>query len=305
MCMNSWKQAVSDSRWKLGAIIAIVLMAWVSNARADRPGYPVTTDFNNIGVDQLISVYKAAYIEFGYEFVEQEGQWDTTVLVFNFPNPDYPYKQKGYLSLRIDWQEGSKKKCTPCKVSGEVFGGNLTDYYSSEERVTILRKMTVAEKQATAKIYDELRANVKLPPLPQGGDGPFDYHYNIGYEELVSLYKKAYFEAGFKLQRQWNIYDRVQDKNILALYLTFSVPEHKKQQGMFEIMIISPSPPTQKCSPCEVRRESYRRFGADKGFSEWEKMKSADYKARAQIRLELNKMIPPAPADQSPGSAVE
>ncbi len=287
MCMNSWKQAVSDSRWKLGAIIAIVLMAWMTNARADRPGHAFSIDFNNIGVDQLISVYKAAYIEFGYEFVGQEGQWDTAVLVFNFPNPDYPYKQKGYRSLRIDWQEGSKKKCTPCKVSGEVFGGNLIDY-SPKEWEGLLRKMTVADKQAKAKIYDELRVNVKLPPLPQGGDGPFDYHYNIGYEELVSLYKKAYFEAGFKLQRQWNIYDGVEDKNISALYLTFSVPEHKKQQGVFEIMIISSSPPTQKCSPCDVRRERYRSFGAGKGFSEWEKMGAADDKARAQIRLELN-----------------
>ncbi len=305
MCMNSWKQAVSDSRWKLGAIIAIVLMAWVSNARADRPGYVFSIDFNNIGVDQLISVYKAAYIEFGYEFVEQEKQWEATDLVFNFPNPDYPYKQKGYRSLRIGWQEGSKKKCTPCKVSGYVFGGNLTDYYSSEERVELLRKMTVADKQAKAKIYGELSANVKLPPLPQGGDDTFEYHYNISYEELVSLYKKAYFEAGFKLKQLWNEYDRIHDRNISALQLTFSVPEHKKQQGVFEIIIISPSPPTQKCSPCEVRRERYRSFGADKGFSEWEKMRSADYQARAQIRLELNKMIPPAPADQSPGSAVE
>ena len=118
MCMSSWKQAVSDSRWKLGAIIAIALMAWVTNARADRP------DFNNIGVEQLISVYKAAYIEFGYEFVEQEKQWDSTILVFNFPNPDYPYKQKGYLSLRIGWQEGSKKKCTPCKVDPNVQTNN-------------------------------------------------------------------------------------------------------------------------------------------------------------------------------------
>jgi hypothetical protein len=279
-------------------------MAWVTNARADRPGYPVTTDFNNIGFEQLISVYKAAYIEFGYEFVEQEKLRTSTILVFNFPNPDHPYKQKGYLSLEIDWQEGSKKKCTPCKVSGYVFGGDLTDY-SPEEWEGLLRKMTVAEKQATAKIYDELRANVKLPPLYQDDDDIHVHHYNISYDELVSLYKGAYLEAGFKLKRQYIRYYFPEEANSTILELAFSVPEHKSQEGVFPIIISPPPPPTQKCSPCNVRRERYRSFGADKGFSEWEKMRSADDKARVQIRLELNKMIPPAPADQSPGSAVE
>ena len=118
-----------------------------------------SADYANVSFGELISVYKKAYADAGFELKEQtilkqearDGR-KTTSLIFEYPNPDHPRMVKGVVSFLIVSSHSASQNCTPCSVYPQVFGGAALLQQSLEDYGRFVERMTSADARASEQI---------------------------------------------------------------------------------------------------------------------------------------------------------
>jgi hypothetical protein len=134
-----------------------------------RPQVPLT-DYDNVGFDELISVYKQAYTEAGFRFKEQAtreekgvGGSNITRLVFEFSVPEYPKRKAAVASFVVIWPQSENRKCAPCSVHREIFGADFAAYDSAEWAI-VQPKMDAADLEANTQIRNRLGKSLRPAP---------------------------------------------------------------------------------------------------------------------------------------------
>jgi len=145
--------------WPLHACAAASLML----AQTPRPpveGRPkvMTTEYRNISLSTLLSVYERAYVDAGFTLRERKrtvadvGTKDVTRLVFQIANPESPRKKKGIASFVIVSEHGTKR-CAPCSLHGETIGGIAgAAEYDVEQYGRFMATIMEADRKARAAI---------------------------------------------------------------------------------------------------------------------------------------------------------
>jgi hypothetical protein len=156
-------------------VVASLMIAGNANPDAEERPKVITTDYDNVSPDKLISVFIRSYVGAGFKLRETKrtvtdlGTQDTTRLVFEISNPAHPRKKKGIASFLIVSGRGVKR-CSPCSVHAEIFGG-LADApeYDEKEYGDFLAMMIEANRKAQAAIRTALGKSLAHLNALQGG----------------------------------------------------------------------------------------------------------------------------------------
>lgn len=155
------------TKWRhVGSVVAIVTMGATMSTGVEGRPLVASADYENVSFDELISVYKKAYAEAGFELKEQtiikrearDGK-KTTSLIFEYPNTDHPRMAKGVVSFLVVSPQSASQNCTPCSVYPQVFGGGALIQYDLEDYGRFMERMTAARARADEQIKMKLGKN--------------------------------------------------------------------------------------------------------------------------------------------------
>lgn len=155
----------------LKSCVAVIVTLVVTIGAAEGRPLVASTDYENVSLDELVSVYAQAYTEAGFEFKKQTilkaaGREDRKLeLIFEYPNPDYPQKGKGVVSFNIVSASASQN-CTPCYVYPQVFGGAALLQYDSSEYGKFMERLMSADLKANEQIRKKLGKSAR-PASPK------------------------------------------------------------------------------------------------------------------------------------------
>ena len=124
-----------------------------------------TVGYVRIGYTELVSIYKKAYKNAGFEFVGKTTFKDKSVeLEFAFSIPEYPSKKKkGVAVISFGAELLGNRICAPCSVHRMAFGPRWDAEYTAEEAAMTRSRMEAADRNATAYIRRKLGKS--LPDL--------------------------------------------------------------------------------------------------------------------------------------------
>lgn len=122
-----------------------------------------TTEYRQISLAELVSVYRNAYQRQGFLFKEQttnpvgKGD-DQTRLVFDFPIPKSACsgKGRGFASFIILTPRTANQRCSPCSVSCESLG---VSECHDESLGVLIREIESAGSKAAEEVKRKLEKN--------------------------------------------------------------------------------------------------------------------------------------------------
>lgn len=122
-----------------------------------------TTEYRNVTLKELVSVYEQAYgaqkfhVNASTRQTMPEGD-QVVRLVLDMANPAHETRKKAQLSFQF--HSPGKDACTPCSVTREMFSVGEHDEYTGEEWDAFQRQLVAADKRATDEIARKLGASV-------------------------------------------------------------------------------------------------------------------------------------------------
>lgn len=123
------------------------------------------TQFAGLDCDELVSAYKHAFVDAGFDFEKEKIQnlrgHVVTTLVFRFSLPEFRGKEPGIASFLFDSRVPKDQDRVSCSAFREGFGGG-DESYSYEEWNTLYAKMVSADLTATNRVKNKL--GISLPP---------------------------------------------------------------------------------------------------------------------------------------------
>jgi hypothetical protein len=145
-----------------GAATIVVLGGAMSTGVEGKDIY-IPTRYDNIGLGELVSVYKGAYLRAGFRFKRQatelfpnaaggEGIRETK-LYFEFSVPKFP-NNPGTVYVEIDSPISEEQSCEPCSVTKGWDLGALKLH--GAEYSLFVGKMEPADKRAISEIENKL-----------------------------------------------------------------------------------------------------------------------------------------------------
>lgn len=156
-----WLRLVPTRGVCMRGVAVMAALVGMIGATEGRP-LVACTDYENVSLDELVSAYKQAYTEAGFEFKKQtilkeaEREGRNIELIFEYPNPDYPQKGKGVVSFNIVLPTSANQNCTPCHVYPQVFGGGALLQYDLLEYGEFMERLISADLKANEQIRKKL-----------------------------------------------------------------------------------------------------------------------------------------------------
>lgn len=146
-------------------IIAGGMMIPVSEARQQA----MPTTYAGVGMNELVTVYKNAYLGAGFLLVKQISHSEgvplggrVKELIFEFPLPGYAHEKRGVTSFRII--SSNVQNFAPCSVYSETFGKDI-EQYDAIEWASAMPKVIGAANDANDQIRTKLNKSIQAEKL--------------------------------------------------------------------------------------------------------------------------------------------
>jgi hypothetical protein len=165
--MGRWKLRATLSSLVFGVGVTVLTGGMMSAGAAGRPQV-TTTDYDGVGCNEVLSVYKQAYAEAGFRFRRQTeskeqgaGGGTFTRMEFEYSSREHAGKKPAVTSFVFISSATNGEQRASCSVYRELFGAE-PDAFTLEQWSALQPKMVSADHEATAHIKSKLGKSV--PP---------------------------------------------------------------------------------------------------------------------------------------------
>jgi len=219
---------LSPERLRRYLIVAAVLIGCFISYDADARRIMRGIEYGDISFKRLVSVYKDAYQKAGFKITMQveKGNNPRVTLRMSFSPLGAPKNQKALMEIEIDSLGTHSHICTPCSVMIETTQAESDDLDNQMER---------AAGKAKRQLDKILLGHVWYDP----GVWHFSIYDHIGIDEVISSYKRAYVELGFKLEKQVEQEPKGEEERSIHLIFVIADPGQSSFWGASELYVSS------------------------------------------------------------------
>jgi hypothetical protein len=297
-----FQNKLSPERLRRYLIVAAMLIGCMVSYEADASRMMRGLEYGDIGFKRLVSVYRDAYKKAGFDVTTlvEKGGGQTIRLRMRFLPPGYSKKQKASMVLLIHSLESPSHTCSPCSVLTETSVADSDDLDNQMQRAA-----GKAKRQLDKILIDRIWYDPEV--------WVFAVYDHIGIDKVISSYKQAYAELGFRVENQVELKPEGEKERRIALMFELTDPGQSNYWGISGLYVSSskslgyescavtrePSfstysrPPANNLNTNDVKEKEKEAKDQTDWDANWHELSEKDYKAKEQAEANLAAYLRP------------